>query len=133
MLDVTFNLMSHQNRSVDLTGTIARRANFAGDDVHLRAYSLAGNLHQTEFRKWQYGVFGTIVLHLFLHLLRDELLVVEISHIDKIDNNYSAHITQPQLACDFAHSLKVYGECCSFLILLAVAFISTVDIDHVKC
>src|SRR5258706_11697344 len=104
MLNVALDLVCHQNRGVDFSCSITRGANFLGGDVHLRAYTLTSDLHQPKFGKWKDGVFGAITLHLVFHFLRDELLVIQISHINEIYNHNSAHIAETQLASNFTNS-----------------------------
>src|SRR5260221_7411789 len=105
MLNVVLNLVCHQNRGVDFSGSVTRGANFFGGNVHLWAYTLTSDLHQPEFGKRKYSMFGAIALHLVFHFLRDELLVIQISHIDEIYNHNSAHIAETQLASNFTNSL----------------------------
>src|SRR5258708_32234867 len=96
MLNVALDLVCHQNRGVDFSCSITRRANFLGGNVHLRAYTLTSDLHQPEFGKRKYSMLSAITLHLVFHFLRDELLVIRISHIYEIYNNNSAHTTNTQ-------------------------------------
>ena len=90
--------------------TVARWARLGSDDVESRAYTLAGDLHQSELAKRENVVAGTVVSHHLTHVVVKSLSVLSLSHVDVVDDDDSTHIAQAQLAGDFIGSTKVHIE-----------------------
>ncbi len=89
---------------------------------------MARHLQQTEARDTADLNSGAIYYQCIAHFIFHGFLVLAIKHIDKVDNNQAAHVTQTQLAGDFFRRLFVSVKCSLFNIA-AFGGAGTVDID----
>ena len=114
----------------NLACTAAGRSRFRSLDLCRRSDSLAGNLHKTELGKRQNIVLGPVIVHQFLHLLQQGILVLAQVHIYEVYDDDSTHVPQLELAGDFLcrHTVDIVGVL--LLVLTGLYPGSAVDIHH---
>ena len=107
---LTFQRVGEEDGWLDASLAETGWASFIGVHVHGRAYTLAGNLHESEFAERQDVVLGTVFLHVLAHAFVEFLPVLGQTHIDEVDYNDAAHITQTQLSGQLIGCSQVYVE-----------------------
>ena len=73
------------------------RTHFRYVHFHRGAHTLACNLHESEFGEGQYIVASAVATHQFAHLVVQLILMLLGIHIDKIDDDDTSYIAEPQL------------------------------------
>lgn len=118
LLHLAFQSVGKEKGALDYAGAVARRAAFLHLYFHRRAYALTRNLHEAEFRERQYGVLGTVALHILAHALVEGLAVLGLGHVYKVHDDYAAHIAKTQLARQFIGGSEVHVESVEFLFVV---------------
>ena len=126
-----FYFIFQQKRGHYFTCTAAYRTIFRSVDIHFRTHSLTSNLAKSEFRDRQYRMFGTVGFHESFHCLLYLALIVRKLHIDEINHNDAANISQTQLSGNFFCSLQVRLQCI-LLLVTTHTFITTVHINDMQ-
>ena len=93
-----------------------------------RTQSLSRHFQQAEATDLAYLDACAVCSHGFAQPVLDFPLVSLRTHIDKVDDNQPAKVTQPQLACDFVGRLEVGGQCGRFDVA-ALGRSCRVDVD----
>lgn len=133
IVDLTFQGIGKQDGRFDFPLSETNGTVFIGSDIHGRTYPLARDLHQSEFAQRKDVVFGPVFLHVLAHALVKFLPVFCQVHIDEVHHNDSAHISQPELACQLISCAQVYVECICLLSVGRFGTVSTVYVHHVEC
>ena len=113
--------------------TSTRRANILYILHRNRADTLTSNLHQTKLRQRQYRMLCFVGRHQTSHLVKEQLATMRLVHIDKVDYNDAAQISQAQLSCDLRRSSKIDFEHRLFLIIVGFCAVARIDVDDVHC
>ena len=90
--------------------------------------TFAGHFHQTERRHFANLGFGMILSEIFLQRIQQLTLVVVTLHIDKIDDDDSPEIAQPELSCNCLRCFHVGFEN-GFFKVLVTHKCARIDID----
>src|SRR5215510_12656880 len=83
------------------------------------ARSLAGHLDQTQLGDFQNITPGFVFLESLLERVIDFLAVPLLFHVDEIDNDNAADVSQPELTNDLLDRFEIGLEDCLFLISFA--------------
>src|SRR5690606_33084151 len=111
---------------------VAARADDAAGLAQGRAQALTGHLQQAEAADAANLYTGTVGSQGFAHLVFDGALVLDRSHVDEVDDDQTADITQTQLAGDFFRRLQI-GLQGGFLDVAALGGACRVDVDGNQC
>ena len=76
-------------------------------------------------------MFSPIVFHHARHVLEELLPVACLQHINEVDHDNAAHISESELAGDFCRGRQIHVDGGLLLGITAFRSIATVDIDHV--
>ena len=101
--------------------------------IHSRTHTLTRDLHESELTERQDIVASTVFLHVLAHALIEQLSVFCQCHIDEIDDDDAAHISQSQLTSQLIGSTEVGLQCIGFLSVFFLNACTAVDIHHVHC
>ena len=113
----------------DHTGTVAARAGDMRAFVQRRAQPLARQLHQSEARNLSGLHPSPVVMQRVLATLLDFALVLCAFHVDEVDDDQAAEITQAHLAGHFVGGFKV-GAKRGLLDIGALGGPGRVDVDR---
>ena len=94
ILEIVFDFIDEKDGRTNFAFAIADGTFFLNLDFCLRPYPLSGDLNKPEFRRWQYGVFGTVTRHLFGQFVEQLLTMFRIMHVDEIDDDNASHVAQ---------------------------------------
>src|SRR5690606_7308388 len=129
---IVFNVIQQDNTGTDLSRTITSRTFFIRHDAHLRSYPLARDLYKAKFAWREYRMACLILLHTFLEVRIKILPICCLVHIDKVHNDYTAHITQTQLSGNFPCCFLVDQECIILLVFLACDTVAAIHVDDMQ-
>ena len=133
LANFVFKHFGEEQTRLNGAGSTACGAGFLNVDVGGRAYSLAGDLHESEFRKWQDVVARTVVLHVLAHALIEFLPVFWLIHVDEVNYNDASHVAQSQLSGQLVGCSEVNVECIYFLSFGRSRAVAAIDVYHVEC
>ena len=74
-----------------------------------------------------------VALHVLDHSFVELLSVFCQCHVDEVDDDDAAHVSQPQLACQFVGGSEVDFQCVGFLPFAVLGAVSAVDVHDVQC
>ena len=130
-IDFTLEGIGEQDARLD--GTLAETcgAELVDIDTHSWAYTLTGDLHESEFRQRQDVMACSVFLHVLTHALVEQLTVLGQFHVDKVDDDDAAHIPESELACQLVGSSEIGLEGVSLLTVLFLDSRTAVHVDYV--
>src|SRR5690606_36892976 len=111
---------------------VAARADDAAGLAQGRAQALTGHLQQAEAADAANLYTGTVGSQGFAHLVFDGALVLDRSHVDEVDDDQTADITQTQLAGDLFRRFQI-GLQGGFLDVAALGGARRVAVDGNQC
>ena len=91
------NLVGDEHRSVHLACAVACRACFLDFDVDHRPNPLPCYLHKSKLAERQHVMSCPVVFHQVADIVVELLLMFGCVHVDEVDDDYAAHISQPEL------------------------------------
>ncbi len=109
-------------------GAVATRANDAAAFAQRWTQALTGHFQQAETRDATHLDAGTVLFQAFADFLFHGALVLGWRHVDEVDDDQAADITQTQLAGDFFSRFQV-GLQCGFFDVAAFSGARRVDVD----
>src|SRR5690606_39296343 len=98
--EFTQDFVADGTRRLDLSFAATGRAGFAQNMSQRFTCALACHFHQPQCRKARDRDFGAITCQSALELIEYGSLVILVFHIDEIEDDDAAEITQSQLTCD---------------------------------
>ena len=116
--DLALDLHGHRQRALYHAFAFAIRAVLVHRAGHAFTVALARHFHQAKLRDVQDAGLGFIAADAFAHLLRDLLLVVAVTHVDKVDHDQPADIAEAKLTTDFFGGFKIGLQNCCVEVLL---------------
>ena len=111
-----------------MTLTITARADDGGGFPQRRTQALTRQFHQTKARDATDLHARTICFQRFAQAVLDFALVALRAHVDEVDHDQAADITQAQLTGDFVRCFKIGIEC-GFLDVRTLGGARRVDVD----
>ena len=94
------DLVAHGARGLDLAAAAAGRARLAQQVGERFAGALAGHLHQAERGEAVDRHLGVVARQRLAELLEHHLAVLDVLHVDEVDDDDAAEVAQAQLAGD---------------------------------
>jgi len=120
-----------QRQRFDVTDDAGAGAAWADDAAAFAerwAQALTGHFQQAEARDAANLHAGTVGFQAFTHTLFHGALVLRRSHVDEVDDDQAADVTQAQLTCDFLGRFQV-GLQGGFFDVAALGGAGRVDVD----
>ena len=115
--------------TADMAGAAATRAGNVAGLSERGLQPLARKLQQAEAGDLSGLNPGAIVVKRLAQPVFHIALILHRFHIDEVDDDQTAQIAQPQLACDFVGGLEVRAQCC-FLDVVTLGRARRVDVDR---
>ena len=76
-------------------------------------------------------MFGPVACHRFSHVFKQLLSISGFRHVDVVDHDNTAHITETKLTCNFVGGGCVYVDSCFLLGVAPFGTVAAVHIYHV--
>jgi hypothetical protein len=130
-MNLAFQIINQKNSRHDFSASVAGGAFFSSFNNFFRANTLPCNLHEAKFTKRQDVMLCTVIGHNFLHMFI-YFWRFACMHINKIDNDYAAHIPQPELTGNFITGSKIDFKGIRLLVPCCFSTVSTVNINYMK-
>ena len=131
VFEAGFDFIDHDETLLDVASAVAEGAFFLHVDFEGRTDAVACDLHQAEFAQRQDGVPRFVAFHLFGHEVEEGFAVLGLGHIDKVDDDYTSHVAQAQLACYLFGTLDVDLKGGIFLAVARFDVVAAIDVDDV--
>ena len=75
---------------------------------------------------------GAVVSHYLFHMVVKRLSVFGFIHVDKVDHDYSSHVSKPELTSYLIGCFQVDIQSICLLVVRGLAAVSGIDIDHMQ-
>ena len=125
-------LVGEENRRLNLTLAHTGRTSLHHLYLYRRTYTLTRDLHESELTERQHIVLSAITFHQFAYIIVQLLLVAFVVHVDKINNDDAAYISQTELVNQLVCGQHVELERVLLLVLINL-LAAGIDINREQC
>ncbi|STD85197.1 Uncharacterised protein [Corynebacterium striatum] len=127
---VIFLLFIHWVLVDDDSSAVARLALSGKGLDEASAQALTGHLYQAQGSDLRDLVARAVTAKSLLEAAQDQLLVFRQDHVDEVDDDHAAQVTQAHLAHNFLGCLQVVAGDCLFEVATGTGELAGVDVDN---